>query len=163
VAAYAETYDAMARMGRLSRGIGEQNTVTPANLERFLEDASAGVDSALAARGLTTPVTDAVALASLRAPVAIKGALEALRALFPAADGPAAATELIRSLEKDWDAFVAGVAAGTAPVVVIIEDVVGLDAANFWGEEPTYGLVQPIPEDAANPHLAPEAMRGMKF
>jgi hypothetical protein len=164
VAAYAETFDAMARMGRLSRGIGEQNGVTPADLERFLEDASAFVDSALAARGLTVPVTDLVGLASLRAPVATRGALEALRALFPASDGPAAAVELIRSLEQQWATFVEAVAAGTAPVVTILEPGADeLSGADFWSAESSYGMTQPIPEDAANPHLAPEAYRGMKF
>jgi hypothetical protein len=165
MAAYAETYDAKARIGRLSRGIGERNTVTDADLERFLEDASAAVDAALGARGLAVPVTDGVATASLRAPVAVKGALEALRALFPAGDGPAAAVELIRSLEADWKVFVDGVVAGTAPVVVILEfdpEAPGLDAGEFWTNEPTYGLV-PETEETVNPWLAPEAFRGMRF
>lgn len=162
--AYADVQHVRAAAGKISALWRDDTHPGEADLETFLDDGSALVDVALAGRGVSTPVTDATAIAALRPVVTDYALVKALDATF---QGSASAD--VADLRADalgrWDAWLQSISDEQNPIVEVLN--LGSDVAlgsSFWIDEPDYGTgtASTHPEDS-NFRLAPYVARGDLF
>jgi hypothetical protein len=145
--AYAEVEDIKSRAGRLRDAWDDTTTVSDGDLERFIRDAGATVDMALAAHGYDAPATDPLVTAALTPVVADMALLMALTATWPGGSGPAAVSDLIGEVRarvegKDGKGgYLAALADGQIGFLMYLREQEQGDssgASDFWNRETSY-------------------------
>jgi hypothetical protein len=160
VAGYAAFANVAARAGRyapLFDVAGKQPDET--TIEGLLIDVDAELDAAIGARGLTVPVTDAVAKAALL-DVAAYGALARALAGVPGDDDLTALRDYAQTV---WLASLTAISKGAFPAIAVLELAGGgATAGDFWTENPDFGSDAQIRSEAAttNASLAPAFAKG---
>ncbi|HLE98970.1 MAG TPA: hypothetical protein VI540_03660 [Gaiellaceae bacterium] len=163
MASYATFADVEARAGRyapLFSVAGKQPDET--TIEKLLVDVEAEINAAIAARGISTPVTDAAAKAALL-DVTAYGALARALIGVPGDDG---LEELQKYAQAVWLAALAAIAKGTFPAVAALESAgAGASAGDFWEENPDYGTPEQVQAEALTltPSLAPGFAKGQSL
>lgn len=138
---YCEPEDVKARAGRLKDAWGDTTPVTDGDLERFIRDAGATVDVALAAHKYEAPSQDPKVLAALVPVVADIALLTAIEATWPGGSGGSSVNDMRAAVAKRVEAYVAGLANGDIGFLVYlssIEEGGGSGAAAFWESERGY-------------------------
>lgn len=145
--AYCEVEDVKSRAGRLRDAWDDTTPVTDGDLERFIRDAGATVDMALAAHGFTAPATDAQVTAALLPVVADMALLMALTATWPGGSGPASVGDAIREVRTRVEGgdgkggYLAALADGQIGFLMYLREQEQGDssgATNFWSREADY-------------------------
>lgn len=146
MASYATFQDVEARAGRYAsifHVAGKQPDED--TVEALLENVSAELDAAIAARGHSVPVTGAAASALVD--TTAYGALG--RALASVQSGDKALDELKAYAQKMWTAALEAIAKGThAAIAVLDASGGGASAGDFWSDEPEYGRPEQVEAEA---------------
>lgn len=95
---YCEVEDVKARAGFLKDAWDDDTPVTDGDIERFIRDAGAVVDVALAGHGFVNPAVDTRVTGALVPVVADIALLAALLATWPGGTGPAQIAALIQEV-----------------------------------------------------------------
>lgn len=161
---YAAVAHLKARAGYLAEAWGEQTDVSDADLAIFIQDVAAEIDAAIVGLGVDIPAsgsTSAKALVGLNADGAL---LLALDATFPAGEGPAAATELQRSVRERYNVAMKRLLDGDHPATTVVTSGAtgSPSASDFWSNEPDYGRPEVEPVNP-NPALDPAVARGQAW
>lgn len=138
---YCEVEDVKARAGRLKDAWDDTTPVTDGDIERFIRDAGATVDVALAAHGFTAPADDAKVLGALTPVVADMALLATLTATWPGGGGPAAVSDLIAEVRARVEGYVSALADGNVGFLMYLREQEEGDssgATNFWSRETDY-------------------------
>lgn len=159
---YADVHACTGRAGAVGGYFSDSSDPDLADLERFLVQTASQLDAALAAQGLTVPVTDATAAAILEGMNA-DGALSiALPAAYPGkGTRPDSVSELIEQVTARWEAALQSIVDGKALVVryLTAQSAAGAGATgtSFWIEEPDYGTLgsRSANEYLEHPGIAP--------
>lgn len=147
MSAYADVEDLKARAGRIRGAWDDTTEPNDGDLERFIRDASAAVDIALATHGFAVPATDVNVVGSLLPVVADIALLMALAATYPGGSGPQSVTALyedvrVRVEGKDGKGgYLKGLADGTLPALQTLTNQdpgTNAGAADFWTQEQGY-------------------------
>lgn len=163
--AYAAVAHVKARAGFLAEAWGETTDVSVTDIQIFLQGVADEIDAAITGLGVSLPAADSLSAKALVGLNADGALLLALDATFPAGEGPAAATELQKSVQRryeaSWKALVEGKhPATTAPVV---SGETGGTESDFWSNNPDYGrrgVQSPADPACPNPSLDPVVGRG---
>lgn len=145
--AYAEVEDVKSRAGRLRDAWDDTTSPGDGDIERYIRDAGATVDVALASHGFTAPAEDPTATGALTPIVADIALLMALTATWPGGSGPASVADLIGEVRMRVEGrdgkggYLGALADGTSGFIVYLRQINQGDAAGadtFWDKERGY-------------------------
>lgn len=145
--AYCEVEDVKARAGRLKDAWDDTTPVNDADIERFIRDAGATVDVALAAHGFDAPALDARVTGALVPVVADIALLTLLTATWPGGNGPASVSDAIQQVRLRVEGndgkggYLGALASGDIGFLMYLREIEqgGTEgSADFWSSETDY-------------------------
>jgi cell division protein ZapA (FtsZ GTPase activity inhibitor) len=164
---YATVDDVQARAGRARIALSQAHAPDNTEIERFLEDVAAELDAKMSALGADVPTTNAVVVAALRGVNADGALILALDATYPSSQSDKAVDRLLDRTERRYRAAMDQIEAGTWPAIqVIVEGGEGAEtaAADFWSNDPTYGLsTRSLERWSHTKDTLPGVEKGMSF
>lgn len=163
MAAYATADDVKARAGRAANTFGVAGKrPNETDLEKFLIDVSAEIDSLLRGRGHDPAALPAGVAAALR-DLAAYGALYRALPGVDMSDRPDETKKLLDTARRIWEGGTKALAEGTLPALAQLEAAGGSSAGDFWTDHPAYPTTGDVEEARTYPSLAPGMAKGMSL